>query len=635
MIKGGAIYADTQETSQGIVTHGSDDAGTFSCKQHPWIRRGGLCHHSVESCVKLLIILIAMLGTAAGVFHSWHTRGLLVKAAMYSEGFNLSTQVKLRVADHYVRQGIMPSDNSDVDLPPPKSLFGTTVKRIAINRGGVLIVDFEDRIGSQSMTFTPSVSQVSGLLNWNCTSDSIDRAVLEKLKPPCAYQPATSASQLMYAIANRDLPEVQKLLAAGTLPDTVVNGNTPLMLAAKSANTQIVQALLDAGAQIDNPALSSERRSPLMVAITSNNPDVVSLLLSKGASVTRKDYRGMSAMDHAVITDRRLGGERFVLMVSARFNPQFAGVGDVATQTVIDDEAEDKRLQGVYLEYLGAAQSCHVQRLSSLLLNEGELDSPAIVDGEPLNVHIRKPDCAPLLQNHLRSKPSFQRASRAHLAARVHACDVKAVARALKENPDLDVTQDHRGKSPIERAVRSGCQAVLRLIVREQSLSGKLSDGIIVSAISQAPQKTLVKLVGNLIAADANVNGVDGAGRTPLTTAIALEQPVVAKYLVDAGASVNQRTSNGSYPVIEATKKGYEHLVLQMVAGGADLNARDSMGRTALFAAVSRGQQRLVQALIQAGADTRITDRNGINLVVLAESRNLTNIKSLLVASSE
>ncbi len=594
-----------------------------------------LCHLFVESYVKLLIILIAMLGTAAGAFHSWNTRGLLVKAAMYSEAFNLTSHVKLRVADHYVSNGVMPSDNSDVDLPAPKSLFGTSVKRVAINRGGVLVVDFEDRIGSQSMTFSPSVSQVSGLLNWNCTSDSIDRAILALLKPSCAHQPSTAASKLIYGIANNDVPEVQRLLAQGTLPDTVVNGNTPLMLAAKIGNTQIVQALLDSGAQVDNPALSSERRTPLMVAISSNNPDVVSLLLSKGASVTRRDYKSMSAVDHATVTDRRFGGERFTLMVSARFNPQFAGSDGIAEPIVIDEDSEDDRLQGLYLEYLGAAQSCHVQRLSTLLLNEGELDSPELVDGQPLSIHIRKPECAPLLQDHLRVKASYQLASRAHLAARVHQCDVQGVARALKENPDLDVTQLYRQQSPIQRVISSGCQAVLRLIVREQSLAGKLSEDILVNAILLAPQETLVKLVGNLIAADANVNGIDSSGRTPLATAIALEQPVVAKYLIDAGASLNQRTSNGSYPVIEATKKGYEHLALQMVAGGADLNAKDSLGRTALFAAVSRGQQRLVQALIQAGADTSITDGNGINPVVLAESRNLKTIKSLLIASND
>jgi len=593
------------------------------------------CHHSVENCVKLLIILLAMIGTAAGALHSWHNRGLLVKAALYSEAFSLTSQIKLRVADHYVRHGTMPSDNADLDLPPARSLFGTSVKRIAINRGGVLNVDFEDRVGETAMTFTPAVSPVSGQLAWNCTSESIDRSVLKVLRPSCAYQPATEASKLMHAIANKDLVQVQNLLVAGTHPDTVVNGNTPLMLAAKVGDSAIVEALLSAGAKIDNPALSSERRSPLMVAITSNNPKVVTLLLSKGASVTRKDHRGKSAMDHAVITDRRLGGERFVLMVSARFNPQFAGVGDIATQTVVDEEAEEKRLRSLYPEYVGAAKSCHVQRIRSLLLNEGELVSPELVDGIPLKEHIRKPDCIDVLHAHLRTKDSYQRAARANLASQVQSCDSAGVLRALEETPELDVTGVHAGKSPIDRSVTAGCYAVLRLMVREQQLAGQLDDDIIVNAINQAPQATLLKLVGSLIAAGANVNGADSNGQSALATAIAMEQPVVAKYLVDAGASISQKTSNGSYPVIEATKKGYEHLVLQMVSQGADLNSRDSLGRTALFAAVGRGQQRLVQKLIQAGASTRVTDENGINPILLAESRNLKSIKTMLVASND
>ena len=253
----------------------------------------------------------------------------------------------------------------------------------------------------------------------------------------------------------------------------------------------------------------------------------------------------------------------------------------------------------------------------------------------PLAENIRKPACILALHEYLRSKPSYLLAARARLADRVHRCDVTGVSRMLVENPDLDVTQRHSGRSPVERSVNNGCYAVLRLMERDQKLAGKLQDDIIVNAISQAPQQTLVKLVGNLIAAEANVNGVDRNGKTPLLTAISMEQPVIAKYLVDAGASVNQKTSNGSYPVIEATKKGYEHLVLQLVAAGADLNARDSLGRTALFAAVSRGQQRLVQALIQAGADTRITDENGMSPLVLAENYNLKTIKSTLIASTD
>ena len=585
--------------------------------------------------MKLLIIPVVMLITAACGYHSYQTRNLLVEAAMFSEGFSLSAAVKLRVADHYMRHGTMPSDNRDLDLPPPKSLFGTSVRRLAVNRGGVLSVEFEDTIGESAMTFTPSISRASGQLGWTCTSDSIEPQVLSKLRPVCSYLPATQASQLMDAIANQDVAQVQTLLASKANPDTVVRGNTPLMLAAKMGHTGIVKALLDAGAQVDNPVLSSERRSPLMVAIGSNKADVVALLLSRGASATQKDYRGMSAMDHAIATDSRLGGARFVLLVSARFNPKFAGIGYTATKNLIDKAAEERRLQILYSELVDAAQRCHTQRIASLLTHENDFDSSELINGKELSKIIQKPDCITNLQQYLLGKKSFQKSSKAHLAYRIDACDVQGVDRVFSENPMLDVSEAYAGKRPIDRAVGNGCHTVVRLMMREKKLATGLDGGLIVNAIMQAPQDTLVKLVGVLIQAEVDVNGVGISGKTPLSVAISLEQPVVAKILISAGASVDQPTQNGSYPVIEAAKKGYVHLVLQMVSEGADLNVRDSLGRTALFAAVSRGKQNLVQALINEGADARISDKNGVNPVLLAESRNLKSIKSVLVASRD
>ena len=585
--------------------------------------------------MKLLIIVLAMLATGAGALHSWHTRGLYVKAALLSEAFNLTSQVKLRVSDFYIKHGVMPQDNADAGLPPPRSIYGTSVKRVAINRGGVLIVDFDDDIGARSMTFTPGISRVSGMLNWNCTSDSISPRVLEKLKPGCSYLPSSRESQLMNAIANKDLATVDSLLAKGAQPEAVVNGNTPLMLAARIGDLPIVERVLEAGAAVDNGALSSERRTPLMVAITSNHGDVVALLLSHGASVTQQDYRGMTAMDHAIATDRRLGGERFVLMVSARFNPQFAGGQDSVQIQPPTLAQQGKNQRKLYLEYRRAAKECHVQRLTSLLEEAGDLESPELVAGEPLVTHIRQPACSDVLMTHLLDKPSYESSLQAYFAEQVKLCNIDRIETALQENPSLSVMSVYHGLSHLERAVSSGCAAVVQMMVRDGHLADQLPDDILVSAIQQAPQETLVKLVGNLIAVGANVNGRDRDGQTPLAAAIALEQPVVAKYLVDAGADVNMRTLNRSFPVIEATKKGYEHLVLQLIAKGADLNAADTLGRTALLAAVGRDRQRVVGSLIRAGANTRIRDANGIDAVLLADSRNLRQIKKMLIASSE
>ena len=577
-----------------------------------------------------------MIATAGGALHSWHSRGLYVEAALLSEAFNLTSPVKLRVADHYIRHGVMPHDNSDADLPPAKSIYGTSVKRVAINRGGVLVVDFDEKIGAKAMTFTPSVSPVSGLLNWNCSSDSIDPNVLDLLKPNCSYLPASSESKLMNAISNKDLALVDALLSKGAQPDAVVNGNTPLMLASKIGRLSVVERLLQAGADVDNGALNSERRTPLMVGITSNHPDVVALLLSHGASVTQQDYRGLTAMDHAIATDRRLGGERFVLMVSARFNPQFAGSRQPPSASPGESvEQRDQALRRLYSEFRGAARSCHVQRLTSLLLGEKDLESPELVLGMPMSTHIRKPQCAVDLMNHMRSKESYQAAMHAFFAEQVQQCNKAQIETTMQDNPNLSVQVIYQGQSHLDRAVSSGCAAVVQMMIRDKQLVDDLPNDILVNAIQQAPQTTLVKLVANLIAAGANIDGRDAAGQTPLAAAISLEQPVVAKYLVDAGADVNAQTVNESFAVIEATKKGYEHLVLQLVAAGADLNVSDALGRTALLAAVGRDRQRLVDSLIRAGANIRIKDDNGVDAVLLADSRNLRQIKQLLIASAE
>lgn len=590
--------------------------------------------------MKLLIILLAMAAACGGALHSWHSRSLFVQAALLSEAFSVSAPVKLRVSDHYVQNGVMPHDNADAGLPPPKSIYGSSVKRVAINRGGVLIVDFDAEIGRQAMTFTPTVSTVSGMLGWHCTSDSIDRGVLERMKPSCSYLPATRESRLMHAIANRDAARVAALLDEGVAADTVVNGNTPLMLAAKIGELTVVDSLLAANASVDNATLNSERRTPLMVAITSNKPDVVGLLLARGASATRKDHRGMSALDHAVATDRRLGGERYTLLVSARFNPNFAGAGIAGVSdgsSTPDPLARETELAALYDEFRGAASDCHVKRLGSLLRAEGDLDAPEIVAGEPLANHIKKPACRSVLATHLLDKRSYRLARDARFRVAVDACESRNVDEMLRENPSIDVSRmrdDAPGEAtPFEQAVSAGCTSVASLMIRERNLSGNLDDEILLHAIRRAPQESLVRLVGTLIAAGANVDVRDADGRTPLGEAIALEQPVVAKYLVDAGADVNARTFNGSRPVIEATKKGFGHLLSELIQRGADIESRDTLGRTALLAAVASGRQLLVDELVRAGANVHHRDQNGIDAMVLAESRNMRQIRSILTAS--
>jgi len=574
-----------------------------------------------------------MVAVGAGSLHSYHERNLYIQAALLSEAFTLIAPVKRQISDHYVRHGIMPHDNEDAGLPPAQGIFGASVKRVAINRGGVMLVDFEKDIGKQTLTFSPSINPTSGLLDWRCTSDSIDARVLEKLKPSCTFLLSTASSQLMHAIANRSVTDVKKLLANGAKADAVVNGNTPLMLAAKIGDLAIVNQLLDAGASVDNNAVNAERRTPLMVAITSDNADVAALLLSRGASTTRTDYRGMTPHDHAVDTDRRLGGQRYVLMVAARLNPNFAGrhkFTEAGRQV-----AKPVDMQTLYTQLRTIAKECNTYRLGSLLSEQNDFDAATLIAGKPITDHHVKPECSAVLTDFLNTRKSYQQAMNSRFATAMQSCDVRAVEDTLNDNPSLNVFRVVANRSHISRAVTGGCADVISMLTRKNLINDELEDDILLTAIRHAPQGSLVELVGVLINAGANVNTVDRNGATALSLAIALEQPVVAKFLVDAKADVNLTTANQSYPIIEASKKGMEHLVNQLIRNGAKIDQKDQLGRTALLAAVARGQNRIVTTLLRAGADALQKDQNGISAVTLAESKNLGHIHTLLTASSE
>ena len=581
--------------------------------------------------VKVIIIILAILVTASGAAFSFHKRNLYIQASLLSEGFTLSEKVKDRVSEFYDDNGALPHDNEQASLPPAHVIFGSSVDRISVVRDGVVLVQFNENLGLSTLSFTPKIDLIQGMVGWSCSSDSIAESVLSKLETECTYIPATPESKLMEYIASQDVAGVREQLNKSLDLEMAISGNTPMMLAARTGNTEILQLLLQGGAAVDHALANTERRTPLMVAISGSKAEAISLLLAEGASIERKDYSGKSALDYARITDARHGDERFELMLAAQFNPLFAG--NSASEELIKTPTEIRQEQSeVYAQFEFAIATCHVKRIESILIASDDFSASELVAGSALFNNTQKPDCVSNLSHFLKTKSTWQTAFMAAFENVIDRCEVETANSMLSENPELDLADAGNGESLLFRSIRSGCPDILNLFLRDSRLSGKVDAELLTRTIREVPQSSLLRTVSVLIQSGADVNGTTSTGDTPLLTAIRFEQPVVAKYLVDAGADPNHNVKSGEWPLIEATKKGYYHLVVQLLEGGANANASDELGRTALHAAVGRGLKRVIPVLLRAGADPRLRDRHGIDSIVMASSSRYRNIQTLLTA---
>ena len=105
---------------------------------------------------------------------------------------------------------------------------------------------------------------------------------------------------LMYAAFNGRAETIDILLNAGADVNALdIGGNSALMFASTGPFLEAVTLLLDAGAEV-NVVDSIEHFTPLMMAAAEGQVEIVNALLEKGADPTLKDKDGDTALSFAV-----------------------------------------------------------------------------------------------------------------------------------------------------------------------------------------------------------------------------------------------------------------------------------------------------------------------------------------------
>jgi ankyrin repeat protein len=122
---------------------------------------------------------------------------------------------------------------------------------------------------------------------------------------PIVAQLPTQLSALIMAVQEGSPEKTAALLAQvsvsrGILEQTDVNGNTPLIIAAREGNIDIVTMLIDKKDKKTIDAGNNNNDTALLCAAGEGHLDVVTLLVKKGASMTHENKQGASAWAKAM-----------------------------------------------------------------------------------------------------------------------------------------------------------------------------------------------------------------------------------------------------------------------------------------------------------------------------------------------
>ncbi|NEP54411.1 MAG: ankyrin repeat domain-containing protein [Moorea sp. SIO3C2] len=125
-----------------------------------------------------------------------------------------------------------------------------------------------------------------------CTS------VAEEKSPEASMTTTVAQPPLITATLAGDAEQVRQLLQQGTDPNQVYGTNTALIYASRDGFSEIVQILIEAGADVN--WIDGEGVTPLILAAFKNHPAIVQMLLDQGADTSIRDQWSRTALDYAL-----------------------------------------------------------------------------------------------------------------------------------------------------------------------------------------------------------------------------------------------------------------------------------------------------------------------------------------------
>lgn len=432
-------------------------------------------------------------------------------------------------------------------------------------------------------------------------------------------QMAWALSELVTAIQDGDADTVRTLLRN----DTDVNaperdGTTPLQWAVYGENPQILDYLLDAGANVETA--NREGVTPLALAAQTGNHELAAMLIEAGANVNATMANGETP-----------------LMMAAR-------TGDVETIKLLVSKGAElnavEKLRGT-TALMWAAANRNAPAVAALLAAGADYSIQSIATNEGRS----NPYLAPTARERIREfYQGVGISSAVETPDELKGSGGEQVTREeLLRRLPADVVRDFMEEEAKSQHEKTDPAAEANVPTSEKMRRGALT------ALHFAVRENDIESAKALIDAGADVNQVSEFGWTPLLTATQNRFYQLGKYLLEQGADPNIANEGGWNPLYIATdnrnieggdyptrRPDMDHLeyIKLLLQAGADPNIRmasstetrtifthqwlDEAGATPFLRAAQSSDLELMKLLLEHGADPNITTTVGVTPLMVA-----------------
>ncbi|XP_059165347.1 ankyrin repeat and KH domain-containing protein mask-like [Physella acuta] len=351
------------------------------------------------------------------------------------------------------------------------------------------------------------------------------------------------------------------------------NGIRPLALAAASGRCNIVQLLLDNGADV-NGRDKYDKMTALMHAAKYGHKDVIKLLMKNKAAINLSGDYENSALTYA-LEGGHVPSAVLLLSLGATINAR----RDFSVAAGKDRFHSVKLL----LQHIDISQ-VDVSVLSTAVQGSSYKTTELLIDS---------------------------------------GMDVNALTFTGET-----LLMEASSKEMVELLLRKGA-LVSKKGLGDQTALIKFSDGLSYDANEEEQDK----IIEILLKHNADPNEANSEGYTPLIKAALHDREGCAKLLLEAGADVNRATSRGHTAMMLAAQRGSTNILKLLLEKGACINVQAKDGQTALMFAAMNGYTDSAQLLLDAGADVNVEDNDGNTALLLSTEEEV--VKQLLTAGAD